>query len=194
MKSDKTKEKIIGETIQLINETNGEIALVTIRRIAERAQIGIGLINHYFGSKERLIQIAVQQIIEQVVSSFRVDITSFTSSQEVTIAAATQVMDFLMKNAQISKVSILGDLMNPQDADNSMMTAKGFAFCMSRGKDVEQYKLEAFQLVSLMQEAFLRKDSFEKSFGINLYDKGQRDGYLRRVIQQLLGKENEGEL
>ncbi len=55
---------------------------------------------------------------------------------------AKQVMDFLMDNMQISKISILGDLKNPREKDNSMGTALGFAHCMAGGIMPEKHTLQ----------------------------------------------------
>jgi AcrR family transcriptional regulator len=66
MKSEKTKENIIANTIALIRETNGDTASISIRKIAERANVGTGLINHYFATKENLLEVCVQTIISEI--------------------------------------------------------------------------------------------------------------------------------
>ena len=50
MKSERTKEKIIQETIMLIKASNGDTESITIRKIAQNAGVGVGLINHYLHS------------------------------------------------------------------------------------------------------------------------------------------------
>ena len=52
MKSKVTKEKIITQTIELIQESNGLTENITIRKIAEKANVSVGLINHYFGAED----------------------------------------------------------------------------------------------------------------------------------------------
>lgn len=47
------KDKIINVTIDLIKEANGNIDKITIREIAKRAEIGVGLINYHFKSKKK---------------------------------------------------------------------------------------------------------------------------------------------
>ena len=46
------KEVIIKATTELIQENDGNITKITSRRIAERAGVGLGLINYHFESKE----------------------------------------------------------------------------------------------------------------------------------------------
>lgn len=184
MKSEKTKEKIILHTIDLIKETNGEIENITIREIAKRAGIGIGLINHYFQSKDHLIEACVQTIISEVINSFSPNIAQRNDPIKNTKYTAKLVMDFLMNNRQISKVSILGDMHYPKESDNTMKTVFGFGYCLSGGKLTNEYKIKSFMITSVLQEVFLRKDTLKESFGIDLYNKKQRDDFIDSTIER----------
>lgn len=64
------KEKIINTTISLIQHSEGLIENITIREIAQKADIAVGLINYHFGSKNNLIEICVQRIISHVMKIF----------------------------------------------------------------------------------------------------------------------------
>ncbi|MDD3413872.1 MAG: TetR/AcrR family transcriptional regulator [Lachnospiraceae bacterium] len=186
MKSEKTKEKIIQQTILLIEECDGNIADITIRKIAERAKVGIGLINHYFISKDYLIEICVQSIIKNVVHSFKIANCAGKNPREITQYVAKQVMDFLMENKEISRISILGDLNLPKEEDNSFHTAFGFAYCMSGGINPEKKMKSAFFLVALLQGSFLRKDVLNKKIDIDFYDKNQRDKYIGDIVSMIM--------
>ncbi len=189
MKSDITKENIIRHTICLIQETDGMPENITIRKIAERAGVGIGLINHYFGSKDKLIEICVQTIISGVINAFSPNLREGGDSIETTKSVAKQVMDFLMKNQQISKISILGDLKQPKSLDNTMKTVLGFGACLSGGQTTEKHKINAFMITAVLQEAFLRKDLLQDSFGIDFYDKEQRDQFINCIVERFGGNE-----
>ncbi len=184
MKSDISKEKIIQHTICLIQESDGMMESITIRKIAERADVGVGLINHYFGSKENLIEICVQTIISGVISAFRPAMSENGDSIEITKNVAKQVMDFLMDNQQISKVSILGDLKHPKVMDNTMKTVLGFAARLSGEQITQEQKVKAFMITAVLQEAFLRKDCLKDSLGIDFYDKEQRDHFINEIIER----------
>ena len=67
------KEAIICATTELIQEFDGDVNKITLRRISERANVGLGLINYHFGSKEQLITLCVQRIINNVVLNFSPD-------------------------------------------------------------------------------------------------------------------------
>ncbi len=187
MKSEKTKENILLQTIGLIQETGGDIESITIRGIAARAGVGVGLINHYFGSKEHLVEACVQTIISEVIRSFRPELTDDTSPAALTKCVARQVMDVLMDNRQLSRLSILGDMNRPQSLDNTMKTVAGFAGHLSGGEPNGKHKLEAFMITSVLQGAFLRKDLLGESFGIDFYDKRQRDEFIDGLVERIAG-------
>lgn len=184
MKSDKTREKIIQQTISLIQESDGISEKITIRKIAGKAGIGVGLVNHYFDSKDNLIEICVQRIISEVIRAFRPDLRESKDPIEITKSVAKQVMDFLMGNQQVSKVSILSDLKQPKLMDNTMKTVLGFGAHLSGGQITEKHKINAFMITSVLQEAFLRKDCLKDSFGIDFYDKEQRDLFIDNIIER----------
>ena len=60
------------------------------RMIATKANVGIGLINYHFGSKEKLITKCVQRIIEKVVKKFHM-IKQYETDKERLTACATYV-------------------------------------------------------------------------------------------------------
>ena len=45
------KEKIINQTISLIENSDGLVESITIRYIAQKADVAVGLINYHFGSR-----------------------------------------------------------------------------------------------------------------------------------------------
>ncbi len=66
MSAKETKEKILKCTTELILERGGDISNVTIRTIAARAGIGVGLTNHYFSSKEQLIEECIASVFSEL--------------------------------------------------------------------------------------------------------------------------------
>lgn len=181
-KAEITKDNIIQQTIGLIKESDGSTENITMRKIAQRAGIGVGLANHYFTSKECLIETCVQTIIREVISSFRPESCESEEPIEITKCVAKQVMDFLMDNPQISRLSILGDLKQPKAMDNTMKTVMGFGRQLSGGQMTAKHMLNSYMITSALQAAFLRKDLMQENFGIDFYDKQQRDQLIDSIV------------
>lgn len=189
MKAEKTRGNIIHQTIELIKESSGDIEAITIRRIAERAGVGIGLIHHYFRSKDFLIEVCVQTIIEEVIHSFRPEACESSDPIEITKCVAKQVMDFLMENRHISKVSILADFNRPSVSDNTIKTVMGFGRSLSGGRDIGPHKIHSFMITSVLQAAFLRKDLLQDCIGVDFNEKSQRDRFIDIIVERFGGNE-----
>lgn len=188
--SKNVKEVIIDVTTELIQENNGNITKITSRKIAERAGVGLGLINYHFGSKDNLITICVQRIINNVVMCFAPGKKNYNEKdglddKERLADWAKQVYDFLFDNYAISKISILGDMQNYQAKSNSVYTQMGFSMAIRNDIGEENKKLLAFILTSTMQVAFLSGTSSKEILGYDLTIKSERDRYIDRLVEML---------
>lgn len=185
MKSDRTKEIIMQHAIELIQNSNGLIENITMREIAKHAGVSLGLINHYFGTKENLIEQCVQRIIETVIDSFQPGLVADKDPVETTKRVAKLVMDFLMANPEIAKISILGDLKHPGKADNTMGTVHGFERRLSGDNAHDpRSRTGAFMITAVMQVAFLRKEVLRETIGIDFSDKAQRDACIDDLVER----------
>ncbi len=189
--NEKTKNHIIEITTDLLKEYNGDTKKITSRLIAERADIGLGSINYFFGSKENLITECVQRIINKVLTEFTPEITDFTKTDGLSdktrlISWASQTFDFLFENQAIANISILSDMQNYLANSNSVYTQKGFVFAIRDKKNEEAKKLLVFILVSAMQVAFLAKNIAKEILGYDLYSKAERDLFIYDTVTMLL--------
>lgn len=181
------KEIIIRTATELIQEYNGNVAKITLRKISERANVGLGLINYHFGSKEQLITICVQRIINNVVTCFSPSKKEYNKEPKVADKErladwAKQVYDFLFNNQAISSISILGDMQNYQLDSNSVYTQEGFSLAIKNDMEDRIRKLLIFVLTSTMQVAFLSRDVSEEMLGYNLKIKEERDAYIDSLV------------
>lgn len=184
------KETIIHATTELIQECNGDVDKITLRKIAERAGVGLGLINYHFGSKEQLIVLCVQRIINNVVACFSPDKKEYSArdglaDKERLADWAKQVYDFLFENHAISSISILGDMHNYHAESNSVYTQKGFSMAIRNDIGAERKRLLAFMLTSSMQVAFLSDNASKEILGYDLTDKRERDRFVDSIVEVL---------
>lgn len=186
-KTKNIKEHIMDVTTQLIQESDGDINQITIRRIAERAQVGIGLINYHFGSKDKLILECIQRIINNVVHCFTPEEKAYEENDDKyrLVDWAKQVYDFLFDNRIISMMSILGDMRDYHAACNSVNTQRGFALALANFTDDKQKRMLVFALTSIMQVAFLSWEYSKVIIGYDLYKKEERDLFIDTVVEML---------
>lgn len=185
-KSQEAREKIIKATIELIEESAGNIDEITTRTIAEKAGVGIGLINYHFQTKENLVELCVQQIIRNVISQFKPKAGQELKGVELLAGVVKMVADFLAENPAVSQISILGDYKSPKMLDNTMKTVKGFCSSLKEYDDSDRDKtLLMFVLASVLQAMFLRRDMSGELFGYEFQDKSQRDSFIDFIIHRI---------
>ena len=190
-KAEQTTELILNTTESLILESGGDVERVTIRQIAERASVSVGLVNYYFTSKTRLMEACVQRMIGGVVGSFVPQLPQDASKAERLGKVAAQVADYLDGHAQISRISILGDLNEPNARDNTIKTAFGFSKTVSQDIEDPDALIRSFCLTAILQSAFLRKDVLEESIGVDWNNPVERESFFLRVSGWLLSGQNE---
>ncbi len=193
---EKVKETIINATTELIEQSGGEVKNITARAIADKSGVALGLINYHFESKENLIAICVQRIINKVLMSLAPDKKDYSTDDGLTdkqrlTSFAQQTFDFLFDNYAIIKISILSDFRDYQPVCNSVYTQIGFRYAI-RGKMPENKKqLIAFSLASTMQTAFLTGENSKQITGYNLFDKTERDLFISDTVSMLMEGINE---
>ena len=187
-KSQEVKEKIIEATINLITESDGDVATINTRAIADKARVGIGLINYHFQTKENLIEICVERMIGRFIFEFPQSVLEQAPMSRLK-HTAKRVLDLLIGKPAISRISILSDHKNPKTNDNTVKSAKGIqkVICDAGIPEKERFVL-SFALVSIMQTLFLRKDQSSELFGYDINIKQQRDEALDMLINNMFGR------
>lgn len=182
------KDRIINATIDLIKETNGSVDEITIREIAKRAEVGVGLINYHFTSKNNLVDICVQKIISGVIKQSKPDMEQLTPIEKLKRSVKIPI-DFLIDNPEISKISILSDLNEGQENDNTFKTlARYYFYASNLGLDEDVFFKAAF-LIHGLQGVFLRRELYKDKFDFS--NKAQRDSLIDNLVERLFGAENE---
>lgn len=187
------RERLIDETIRLINEHNGDVEKVTIREITGASGVSVGLINYHFGNKENLIAASTQKIISQVISAFKPDMSAgkdlnaYEAGKARLCLAACQVFYFLFTNPSVSKISILNDYSNYNDASNSWAAINGFSNIIGEAvPSREKREKIAFYLVNSMQVAFLKSFTEPVFLGYDFGVGADRKRFIEELIDTLM--------
>ena len=176
------KERIIKAATTLINESAGDVNYITTRRIAEKAQVGIGLINYHFQTKENLIKICVQNMIREMVCSTASsdnEVTEALTVKERLAQAGKRICDFFMLNPTASRISILADLQASTYDDKNHAINSILADSSLCEKD---RAMASFIFTSTIQWALMRKDAMKLIMDNDFDLKKDRDTFIEQLV------------
>lgn len=188
------KEHIINTTISLIENSDGLIENITIRAIAQKANVSVGLINYHFESKKNLIEVCVQRIISHVMATFPKNAetegaTAPEDERHSEMASFTaRVFDFLLNHPEIAKISILADLTEPNIASNASVSYRAIfkGLPETENKKSERIRrIKAFMLLSAIHAAFLNRQISAELLHMNLNNEDDYTDFLRLVTEIL---------
>lgn len=186
------KEKIIATTTELI-KMYGDVNKITVREIAQRSGVGVGLINYHFETKEKLINQCVQRIISLVIDGFKdlhkdLEISPIERMRHLFKTTAA----FVVKNPEISRISMLHDLHSGYEGDNTHQAGEAYLQLIKEVYRDEKSDKELYIimhiLTSAIQVAFLRSNIFQGSHGIDFFNTESREAFIDLVIDSVLYK------
>lgn len=179
------KESIIKATTELIEENKGDVKAVTSRAIAERSGIALGLINYHFKSKDKLIELCVQRIVNRILLCFYSGTEGGGNVIKSVINQAKQVMDFFFDNKAMAKIFILSDFKDYRPKNNSVSTQNALKITIGDKVDNRKKRLLCFILTSAIETAFLAGDCSRDILGCDLNDKEERDFFVEDAVYML---------
>ena len=208
MGAKETKEKILKCTTALILERGGDISNVTIRTIAARAKIGVGLTNHYFESKEQLVEECIESVFSELfemltgdpgsvetavaepdISDLDVDnelVNTFElsdegGSDEVMRRTAGMVMDFLIRNEAIAKAALVRDAQNPLKADYTARLTDALAYAMADKRKIDEIENND-RMTDRMKEQFKEHIINEQKMKAFMIMSSIKEALIRREV------------
>jgi AcrR family transcriptional regulator len=183
------RESIMEATMGLIRE-HDDGAKITIRDIASRANVGIGLINYHFQTKENLINKCVQRMIGSIIEGFDPLYKSLKMKpMDKLIYLIKLNADFLVSNIGISSISITNDIISGNSSDNTVQTIRAYFPVLKEvygdKKTDDELGVILHILISSVQTAFLRRNVIRETEGIDFLDKKQRDKFIDKIIENI---------
>jgi AcrR family transcriptional regulator len=185
------KEKIIIATTELIKEY-GDISKITIRDIAVKAEVGVGLINYHFQTKENLIDLCILRIISYFIEELE---SLYKDTEMNPIGKLKHAFKlkcaYVAANPEIARISMLLDLNSDSEGDNTDRAArvhfKGLREIFGYRKTDGELFVILHTLMASIQGAFLRNNVFKAHTGIDFFDDDQRESFIDSLIDELIG-------
>ncbi len=186
-----SKEAIIQAAIALIEEKGEHLGEITVREICKRSGVGLGLVNYHFGNKDKLIELCVERIVNNIVERFQniQEKTERLTPFEKLEHLGTMTLDFLFEHEAVSRISILTDMQTPKENDNTHRTYTAYLPLVSACRpdwDEETVKRKTFCLITVMQQAFLRHETVSKMFGADLSTEEARRAFHAQILHDIL--------
>lgn len=186
-----TRNKILKYTLELV-QNEKDFSKITVRRIIAGAGVSLSAVNYHFGSKEKLINEVISTPIRKFLSS---QADPYADYKDDAIKKLKELVKlparYLAENPNISRISILNDMMYPIEND---LTEQTINFLIPAFKDAfpgrkeEEIKQELWNLISVLQTAFLRHHSFCKLTGVDFFNGKERNKFLEDYIDMLIKK------
>lgn len=185
------KESIIQATIELIEEKGENLEMITVREICKKAKVGLGLVNYYFENKDKLIDICVERIINEIVDKFIMirEQTKNCTPYEKLENLGNMTLNFLFDHYVVAKISVLTDMRFPKENDNTHRTYLAYLPLVEACRpewSKNKIKRATYCLITTMQQAFLRHEIIFLTQGVNLLNPEERKAYHNQILKDIL--------
>ncbi len=186
------RERIVLATIECIEQVG--IQATTVRKIALRAEVNTAAINYYFGTKEKLVQTALQQTIETGMSGRLEEVR-----ESGALGPREQLLEFLvvtmdgvhmwpgMTLAHLFRPLVHGDYDTPSIRELNLFL-KDLADDLQTvtGADRSSIELSLIQMFSATIFPMLMPEGFRSFSGISFADAETRREYATHLVQHYL--------
>ncbi|MDR0493311.1 MAG: TetR/AcrR family transcriptional regulator [Nitrososphaerota archaeon] len=184
------RQKIIDTTKTLLDEVE-DIEKITIRQIAKRANVGIGLINYHFKSKNNLLSMAIGDVMKQTITKFTKNDNYYYMEPVAKLKTLLKELCELVRNNEK-----LTHFMMLQEITQGSMQAPLYIVPLLReifgeqNNDI-QLRIAALQIIQPIQISGLNTDAFYMYSGIDMTNSEQRNRFIDTLIDNLLLNQKE---
>lgn len=157
---------------------------ITVRKIAQRAGVGVGLISYHFGSKDHLLSAASNQIISGTITEFskQATITDPIDRLKALIKVIFQ-LDRRQQNL-IQFLLTLGPLRG--DLKTSLYLVDVLHEIYGDTKGELALRILALQMLQPLEIALMNPEEFRLFSGVDVYDQASRNEFIDLLVDNLI--------
>lgn len=178
------KVRILQAAIGLMDEVE-DSDRITIRQIAERAGVGVGLINYHFQTREHLLYTAIGEYMTQLIAALQHTPPQGASPVDTLRYMLRSLCDIGMRHEKQMRIGAQYQMQQGDfSAANFLLPTLRQVFAGK--KDETAIRFIAFQILVTTNVLLLRSDAFFKFAGLDLRNKEQRDHLLDIMIDNFI--------
>ena len=183
------KERLIDVTIKMICQGK-KPSEITVKDITEKAELGNGMVNYHFQSKDNLIRLAVKKVMTCATKllSEKMKNKSDKSPVERFTIILKEVVNFIADNSEISKIAILDDLENNQGTAHLLSSEESYNKCLKDiyGDNIEKLLIKNYLIAGYINYIFLKAEKIKNESGFDFYNKVHREKAIENLVDELL--------
>jgi AcrR family transcriptional regulator len=183
-KKETAKRKLLEAAASLLEATENPDD-VTVRKIAEMAGVGVGLINYYFESRDQLIHEAIAMKMVSLASFIENHDEYRNNPVQYLKNLLISMSDIGMKDRKLNKVSAEYELLNG-DFSVCLYLLPALREIYNGKKSETELRLLAYQIIIPFQSIYIRQQAFHMYSGINIENKNERDYLIGSIVDNLI--------
>ena len=183
------KERLIDVTIKMICEGK-KPSEITVKEITEKAEVGNGMVNYHFQSKDNLIRLAVKKVMSCATKVLGKKIEA--KENEIPIERLKiilkEVVNFMATNSEISKIAILDDLESNQGKAHLLSSEESYNKCLKDlyGDDMHKFWIKNYLIAGYINYIFLKAENIKNEMGFDFYNKEDREKAIDTLVEELV--------
>lgn len=189
---DAAKQRLIDVTIKMICEGK-KPSEITVADITKKAEVGNGMVNYHFQSKDNLIRMAVKKVMSCATKLLaeKMKPKENLTAHERLIIILKECMDFIAQNSEVAKIAILDNLENNEGESHLLSKEDLYNNCLKEiyKDDVHKLWVKNYLMASYLNYIFLKAESIKKEIGFDFYNKDERDKSIDNLVNDLIIKD-----
>ncbi|MCB8818044.1 TetR/AcrR family transcriptional regulator [Desulfosporosinus shakirovi] len=179
MSESEAKEKIMSAVRELLAESC-PVGDITVRKIAQRAGVGIGTVSYHFHSKDRLVYEVIAAQMSDLAGGLSPNAGEGTPLERLR-RFFSRTVELALKYSEIFKAQLSYEIVNSDMSICYFITPLLKEHFGSSKSDLE-IKVTALQMIVVMQVILLKMEEFQRYTGVNIRDVKQREEALDAIL------------
>lgn len=176
--------RIIKETMDILDEVS-DVEKITVRQIAERAQVGVGLVNYHFHSKDKLLSLVIAEYMAKMVTQYATNNSHSALKPEEKLKSMLQELyNYAEQHESLLRFTITQNLINGE-MQTPLFLIPVLKEIFGSKKTELQLRVIALQILLPIQVTSLNTVQFHLYSGIDLRNATQRNAFIDSLVDNV---------